>query len=118
MNMIETLYNLLEKIGYIHPIHPPVYPRPYWRSNGRFLPWTRCFVMAAAKSVDVCLSCDNHCLYIAHSYSVSRNHGLAALLFRSMDISHTDENCPGNYSTDTIINHLARFPEWQCTSFD
>ena len=23
MNMIETLYNLLEKIGYIHPIHPP-----------------------------------------------------------------------------------------------
>jgi uncharacterized membrane protein len=23
MNMIETIYNLLEKIGYIHPIHPP-----------------------------------------------------------------------------------------------
>ena len=115
--MIDRLYELLGKMGYIHPLHPPFTHGPIGAVIVAF-----CFgwhvVMATAKFFSVCLLCCRHRSCTALPHCVGRDYGLAILLFRGLDISDTTEDRSGHSPVHTLIDYLNCRANSECTSVD
>ena len=95
--MIESIYQILEKIGYTHPLHPPVTHLPAGLIIGAFLFSLVAWIFNRKNLAQTA----RHCLGLALIMAVPTillGLGLAVSLWRRLAFRDQIETCPGRHT--------------------